>query len=107
MLAAVPDAGVNAAEGPRAPHISNIAFPGADAATLLVHLDLAGIACSSGSACASGSAKPSHVLLTMGLPDAVARGSLRFSFSPESTDTDIARVLAVLPKIVARAREST
>jgi cysteine desulfurase len=104
VVDAVPDARVNAGAGPRAPHISSLAFPGADAAALLIQLDLAGIACSSGSACASGSAEPSHVLQAMGLPDDVARGSLRFSFSRGNTDAEITRVLAVLPDIVARTR---
>ena len=72
--------------------------------SLLLALDLAGIAASSGSACTTGSVEPSHVLVAMGLPPELARGSLRFTFGRDNTDADIDRLLEVLPPIVARMR---
>jgi cysteine desulfurase len=104
IVALVPEARVHAVAGPRAPHISNVGFPGADSEALLMQLDLAGIACSSGSACASGSAMPSHVLTAMGVPPALATASLRFSFAASNTPADVDRVLAVLPEALARVR---
>src|SRR6266568_731401 len=62
LLAIVPDAVINGWQGERAPHISNVSIPGTDSEALLMHLDLAGIACSSGSACSTGAVEPSHVL---------------------------------------------
>ena len=72
--------------------------------SILLALDLAGIAASSGSACTTGSVEPSHVLVAMGVPPELARGSLRFTFGRENTDADIDRLLEVLPPIVARMR---
>ncbi len=72
--------------------------------SILVALDLAGIAASSGSACTTGSVEPSHVLVAMGVPDDLARGSLRFSFGRETTEADIDQLLAVLPPLVQRLR---
>src|SRR6185295_5243913 len=68
LLEAVPDAVINGREGPRAPHVTNASIPGTDSEALLMHLDLAGIACSSGSACSTGAVEPSHVLSAMGVP---------------------------------------
>src|SRR6266567_1125877 len=68
VLAIVPDAVINAWQGERAPHVSNVSIPGTDSEALLMHLDLAGIACSSGSACSTGAIEPSHVLTAMGVP---------------------------------------
>ena len=72
--------------------------------SILLALDLAGVAASSGSACTTGSVEPSHVLVAMGLPSDLARGSLRFTFGRMNTDADIDRVLEVLPPIVQRLR---
>ncbi|HET9753785.1 MAG TPA: cysteine desulfurase family protein [Myxococcales bacterium] len=82
----------------------NVAFPGCDGETLLAALDLLGIAVSTGSACSSGSVEPSPVLLAMGYPPGLARGALRFSLWSGNTEEEIARVCAVLPGVVARAR---
>jgi len=84
----------------------NVAIPGADGETLLLLLDQAGIACSTGSACQSGAADPSHVLLAIGLSRALANGSLRLSLGRPSTDDDVDAVLKVLPEIIARARKA-
>ena len=72
--------------------------------SILLALDLAGIAASSGSACTTGSVEPSHVLVAMGMPDELARGSLRFTFGRMNTDEDIDRLLEALPPIVQRLR---
>ena len=68
-------------------------------------LDMYGIAASTGSACASGSLDPSHVLLAIGLPHAIAHGSLRLSLSEDSTDDEIEYIFEVLPKIIQRLRD--
>lgn len=74
---------------PRAPHISTIAFHNADRQAIVMAADCAGIACSTGSACASGSSQPSPALESMGLPPAVARGAVRFSFGRSSTTAEV------------------
>ncbi|MFQ6044914.1 MAG: cysteine desulfurase family protein [Gemmatimonadales bacterium] len=103
----LPDAVINGVNGPRAPHISNISFPGTDSDSLIVQLDLAGIACASGSACTTGSIEPSHVLTAMGVPPDLAVGSLRFSFGKDNTGADVDRVARVLPGIVEKVRSLT
>jgi len=72
--------------------------------SMLLNLDLEGIAASSGSACTSGSLEPSHVLLAMGIPHEIAHGSLRFSLGRGNTEEDVDRVIEVLPRIVNRLR---
>jgi cysteine desulfurase len=72
--------------------------------SILLALDLAGFAASSGSACTTGSVEPSHVLVAMGVPNELARGSLRFSFGRGNTDEDVDRLLGALPPIVERLR---
>lgn len=100
----VPDVLVNGDLEARVAGNINVCIPGTDGETLLLLLDQAGIACSSGSACASGALDPSHVLLAIGVPRDVAKGSLRFSLGRSSTQADVDAVAAVLPKIVERAR---
>ena len=80
------------------------AFPGAEGETLLMGLDLAGFAASSGSACTAGSLEPSHVLLAMDVGAAVASSTLRFSVGSTTTREDIDRLCEALPAVVARAR---
>ena len=72
--------------------------------SILLALDLAGIAASSGSACTTGSVEPSHVLVAMGVPEDLARGSLRFTLGRQNTDADVDRLLEVLPGAVQRLR---
>jgi len=72
--------------------------------SVLLALDLAGIAASSGSACTTGSVEPSHVLVAMGMPSELARGSLRFTLGRQNTEADVDRLLEVLPGIVQRLR---
>jgi cysteine desulfurase len=104
VMEAIADTQVNGAGGDRAPHIANLSIPGTDSGAVLMQLDTAGIACSSGSACATGSTTPSHVLAAMGVPTLLATASLRFSFSHQSTAGDVDRVLEVLPQAVQRVR---
>ncbi len=80
---------VHGAAAERLPHTSNIAFPGVDRQAMLLALDLAGVACSTGSACASGSSEPSPVLLAMGVERALVDASLRFSAGAQSTLAEI------------------
>jgi len=100
----IPELRVNGAGAERLAGVSNLSVPGADPEMLLVALDLEGIAASSGSACSSGAVEPSHVLLAMGLPAAVAGPSVRFSLGWRTTAADIERVLAVFPRVVERVR---
>ncbi len=104
VLERIPDAVVNGDPAHRLPGTSNLSFPGTEGETLLIRLDLEGIAVSTGAACSSGSTEPSHVLLAMGLPKDVVRGSLRFSLGWGNTGADVDRLLEVLPEAVRRVR---
>jgi cysteine desulfurase len=88
----------------RLPHTANLAFAGAEAESLILALDLSGVAVSSGAACSSGSLVPSHVLTAMGLPPERVQGSVRFSLGRGTTLEEIEYVLEVLPPVVERAR---
>ncbi|HEU5039395.1 MAG TPA: cysteine desulfurase family protein [Gemmatimonadales bacterium] len=101
----VPDIRVNGAGGERAPHVLNVSIAGADSEALLMHLDLAGVAASSGSACSTGSVEPSHVLVAMGVPRDLALGAIRLSLGRESTAADVDRVVEVMPAVVAKVRK--
>jgi cysteine desulfurase len=87
------------------PNTLSVAFEGAEGEALLIALDLAGVSVSSGSACTAGSLEPSHVLLAMGLDDAVARSTVRFSLGWSTGVEDVDAVIARTPTLVARARE--
>ncbi|OGL59461.1 MAG: cysteine desulfurase NifS [Candidatus Tectomicrobia bacterium RIFCSPLOWO2_12_FULL_69_37] len=100
----IPDVVVNGGAAERLPGTSNLSFIGAEGETLLIRLDLEGIAVSTGSACSAGSTEPSHVLVAMGLSLEALRGSLRFSLGWGSTEEDVGRVLDVLPEAVRRVR---
>ncbi|MDN5277045.1 MAG: cysteine desulfurase [Clostridiales bacterium] len=89
----------------RLPGNANFSFEFIEGESLLLSLDMKGIAASSGSACTSGSLDPSHVLLAIGLPHEIAHGSLRLTLGDDNTDEDIDYVLEVLPDIVQRLRE--
>ena len=104
LLAIVPDAVINGGQGDRAPHITNVSIPGTDSEALLMHLDLAGVACSSGSACSTGAVEPSHVLTAMGVPRELGVAALRFSLGKDSTLEDVEAVEAVLPRVVEKVR---
>jgi cysteine desulfurase len=104
LLAAVPRARVNGAGAPRLPGTSSVVFEGCDAETLLVALDLEGLCASAGSACHSGSTRPSGVLLAMGLSDAEARATVRFSLGWTTTAEEIEAALQIVPPLVERVR---
>jgi cysteine desulfurase len=105
LKAVVPDLVVNGEESPRAPHLLSIAAHGADSEALVMHLDLAGIAASSGSACSTGAVEPSHVLVAMGVPRELALGAVRFSLGRESTQADVDRAVEVVPSVMAKVRK--
>jgi cysteine desulfurase len=105
LQAEVPALVVNAAESPRAPHLLSVAVQGADSEALLMHLDLAGVAASSGSACSTGAVEPSHVLMAMGVPRELALGTIRFSLGRESTLQDVERAAEVVPVVVTKVRK--
>lgn len=88
----------------RAPHVSSVAFPGVPAETLLMALDLEGIAASSGSACSSGTTKPSRILLAAGVPPEEVLSTVRFSLGWSTEADDVERLLAVLPPLLSRVR---
>ena len=105
LRAGVPDIVVNAEGAERAPHVLSVAVPGADSEALLMHLDLAGVAASSGSACSTGAVEPSHVLVAMGVPRELALGAIRLSLGHGSTPDDVARAAEAMPPVVAKVRK--
>jgi cysteine desulfurase len=107
IVATIPDVLVNGATAPRLPTTANVSFKGVDGQSLVVALDLKGVASSTGSACSSGSLEPSHVLIAMGLPDQWLQGAVRFSLGAGNTSTEVDAVLHLLPPIVARLRQHT
>ncbi len=95
---------VNGDRVSRLPGNVSLCFEGIEGESLLLMLDLKGVAASSGSACTSGSLDPSHVLLSLGLPHEIAHGSLRLSFSDDNTLEDADYILSILPEIIDRLR---
>ncbi|MFC1482856.1 cysteine desulfurase NifS [Candidatus Margulisiibacteriota bacterium] len=104
LLEKIPDCIVNGHREKRLANTLNIIVQYVEGESMLLHLDDAGIAASSGSACTSGSLDPSHVLLAMGISAAIAHGSLRFSFGKVNTMNDVKYVLEILPPIVEKLR---
>ncbi|MEO7713607.1 MAG: aminotransferase class V-fold PLP-dependent enzyme, partial [Gemmatimonadaceae bacterium] len=88
-------------------HIMNISVPGVDSESMLMALDLRGIACSAGSACQSGSITASHVLHAIGVSPDLASSAIRMSLGSMTTDACIERVVEVFPTLVAKARRLT
>jgi len=107
ILAAVPGTVVNGARDARVPNTTNISFDRVEAESLLIALDLEGIAVSTGSACSSGTLEPSHVLKAMGLPSHRTQNSLRFSLGMFSTAEEVDFVVATLPRLVEKLRGLT
>ena len=104
ILREVPGTQVNGSREHRVPNTTNVSFDRVEAETLLIALDLEGIAVSTGSACSSGTLEPSHVLRAMGLPAPRTQSSLRFSLGLFSTEAEVDRVIAVLPQLVEKLR---
>jgi len=104
LLATIPNTHINGSTTHRAPNTTNLRFDGADAESLLIALDMQGIAASFGAACQSGATEPSHVLLAMGLSPAETRSSLRLSLSRLTTPDEVDRALQIIPAAVVRLR---
>ena len=107
VLRGVPGTAINGAREERVPNTTNISFERVEAESLLIALDLEGIAVSTGSACSSGTLEPSHVLKAMGLPSHRTQNSLRFSLGMFSTQEEVDRVVEVLPRLVEKLRGLT
>jgi len=105
ILSQVEEAGVNGNGAPRVPNTSNIYFDYIEGESMVIALDLKGLAVSTGAACASGAIEASHVLTAMGLRGDRGRASIRFSLGKQSTADDIDFALALVPETVARLRE--
>ena len=107
VLRAVPGTIVNGTRSPRVPNTTNISFDRIEADSLLIALDLEGVAVSTGSACSSGTLEPSHVLKAMGFPPHRTQNSIRFSLGAANTEAEVDRVVAILPGIVDKLRSLT
>ncbi len=107
ILASVPRTAVNGAASLRIPNTTNISFDGVEAESLLIALDLEGVAVSTGSACSSGTLEPSHVLRAMGLSPHRAQNSIRFSLGAGNTADQVDRVIELLPRVVDKLRTLT
>ena len=102
----IPDIVIHGAGAPRAPHIVNLSVPGTDSESMLMALDLRGVACSAGSACQSGSVSASHVLSAMGVSPELANAALRLSLGCLSDESSVMRVADILGTLAAKARGS-
>ena len=100
----IPDTQLTGHPERRLPNNASFTFAGVEGESLLLNLDLIGVAASSGSACTTGSVEPSHVLTAMGVSESGARGHLRLTLGHSSDDTDVDFVLEHLPAIVERLR---
>jgi len=107
ILRGVPGSAVNGSRTDRVPNTTNVSFDRVEAESLLIALDLEGVAVSTGSACSSGTLEPSHVLRAMGFPAHRTQNSLRFSLGLFSTEEEVDRVVAVLPALVEKLRGLT
>ena len=107
VLNAIPGAAINGALEPRVPNTTNISFEGIEAESLLIALDLEGIAVSTGSACSSGTLEPSHVLRAMGFPPHRTQNSIRISLGQGNTEEQVDYFLETLPGIVQKLRTVT
>src|SRR6202795_821574 len=105
ILAQIEDAGVNGDGAPRVPNTASIYFDHIEGESMVISLDLKGLAVSTGAACSSGAIEPSHVLTAIGLRADRARASIRFSLGKQNSDEDIDFALALVPEAVARLRE--
>jgi len=107
VLARIQGTAVNGDRGARVPNTTNISFEGIEAESLLIALDLEGIAVSTGSACSSGTLEPSHVLRAMGLPTHRTQNSIRLSLGAGNTDAEVDYFLGALPRVVEKLRSVT
>jgi cysteine desulfurase len=107
VLARIQGTAVNGDRSARVPNTTNIGFEGIEAESLLIALDLEGIAVSTGSACSSGTLEPSHVLRAMGLPTHRTQNSIRLSLGAGNTDAEVDYFLGALPRVVEKLRSVT
>jgi cysteine desulfurase len=107
VLRSVTGTAINGAPLQRVPNTTNISFDRVEAESLLIALDLEGVAVSTGSACSSGTLEPSHVLRAMGFPPHRTQNSLRFSLGVFSTQEEVDRVVEILPRLVEKLRGLT
>ncbi len=106
VLEKIPGAHLTGDPEDRLPGTASFVFEGVEGEPLVLLLDQRGICASSGSACSAGALEPSHVLLAMGLPEELARGSLRLTLGPENTGEEVGALLRILPEVVALLREA-
>jgi cysteine desulfurase len=107
VLSNVPGTAINGSREPRVPNTTNISFEAVEAESLLIALDLEGVAVSTGSACSSGTLEPSHVLRAMGLPSPRTQNSIRLSLGAGNTEAEVDFVVSKLPPIVDKLRSLT
>lgn len=107
IVSRVPGTVVNGAGSPRVPNTTNISVERVEAESLLIALDLEGVAVSTGSACSSGTLEPSHVLRAMGFPAHRTQNSIRFSLGAGNTEAEIDHVISIMPAVVDKLRSLT
>ena len=107
VVASVPGTAINGSREPRVPNTTNISFDAVEAESLLIALDLEGVAVSTGSACSSGTLEPSHVLRAMGLPTPRTQNSIRLSLGAGNSEAEVDFVVSKLPAIVDKLRSLT
>ena len=100
----IPDVIINGDLNQRVPNTLNLSFKGVEGESIILSLDLKGVAVASGSACTSGTLEPSHVLSAMGIAPEIAQGAIRFSFGRDNTMEDVDYVTGILPEMVSRLR---
>jgi cysteine desulfurase len=105
LLDRVPHSWVNGARAPRVPNTTNLTFPFIEGESMVIALDLKGIACSTGAACSSGALEPSHVLMALGLAPEDARATLRLSLGHQTTEEEIDFALETIPPVIERLRQ--
>ncbi len=105
LLARVPHSWINGAGAPRVPNTANLTFPFIEGESMVIALDLKGIACSTGAACSSGALEPSHVLMALGLAPEDARATLRLSLGHQTTDEEVDFALETIPPVIERLRQ--
>ncbi|MFH2024908.1 MAG: aminotransferase class V-fold PLP-dependent enzyme, partial [bacterium] len=104
ILVTIPDTILNGHPADRLPNNINISFEGIEGESILLNLDMYGIAASTGSACSSSSLEPSHVLLSIGLTHEFAHGSVRFSLGKHTSQDELNQVAEILPDIIKKLR---
>jgi len=104
LMESIPDVVLHGDLDRRIPNTLNLSFKGVEGESIILSLDMKGVAVASGSACTSGTLEPSHVLSAMGVDPAIAQGAIRFSFGRDNVMEDVEYVAGILPEIVQRLR---